>query len=69
MFRYLSADHWVDIFRTYYGPILKVFEMLNKEQRSALTKEIMELINNHNESGDDTMVVRSEYLEIVIVKK
>lgn len=69
MFRYLSADHWVDIFRTYYGPVLKVFEMLNKEQRSALTKEIMELINNHNESGDDTMVVRSEYLEIVIVKK
>ena len=28
MFRYRSADHWIDVFRTFYGPVLRTFEGL-----------------------------------------
>jgi hypothetical protein len=27
--RFLSADHWIEFFRTYYGPTLKAFAALD----------------------------------------
>ena len=29
MFRYRSAQHWIDVFKTYYGPLLKAFAALD----------------------------------------
>lgn len=67
-FRYRSDDHWIDIFRTYYGPVLKAFEALEPKQRKALTGDLKELIARFNTAQDGTMVVPAEYLEAVIVK-
>jgi ubiquinone/menaquinone biosynthesis C-methylase UbiE len=69
MFRYRSDDHWIDIFRTYYGPVLKAFETLDTEARAALTADLKALIARFNTAHDGTMVVPSEYLEAVIVKR
>ncbi len=69
MFRYRSDDHWIDIFRTYYGPVLKAFEALDTEARAALTADLKALIARFNTAHDGTMVVPSEYLEAVIVKR
>ena len=68
VFRYRSARHWLDVFRTYYGPLLKAFAALDQQAQTALTNELVELIGRFNRSGDATMVVPSTYLEIVIVK-
>jgi len=68
VFRYRSARHWLDVFRTYYGPLLKAFAALDQQGQSTLTNELVELIGRFNRSGDATMVVPSAYLEIVIVK-
>ncbi|MEM7208940.1 MAG: class I SAM-dependent methyltransferase [Pseudomonadota bacterium] len=65
-FRYQSAEHWLDIFRTFYGPVLKAFEAVGAEKGDALAAEIMELIVRFNVSGDATMVVPSDYLEVII---
>lgn len=68
-FRYLSADHWLDVFRTYYGPTHKAFGALASEQQEALAADIRELIAELNVARDGTMNVPSSYLEIVISKK
>jgi ubiquinone/menaquinone biosynthesis C-methylase UbiE len=68
-FRYRSAQHFLDVFRTYYGPMLKAFEALDEAGRKALARDIINLVGRCNRSGDQTMVVPSEYLEIVITKR
>ena len=69
VFRYRSAQHFLDVFREYYGPMLKAFEALNASDRKALARDIIELIGRFNRSGDASMVVPSEYLEVVVTKK
>jgi ubiquinone/menaquinone biosynthesis C-methylase UbiE len=69
VFRYLSTQHWLDVFRTYYGPMLKAFGALEAPKQAALAKDLLELAKEHNRSGDDTMVAPSEYLEIVITRR
>jgi ubiquinone/menaquinone biosynthesis C-methylase UbiE len=67
-FRYHSADHWLDIFTTYYGPMFKAFEALDKITGAALRNDITQLIGQFNRATDGTMVVPSDYLEIVITR-
>ena len=69
VFRYRSAQHFLEIFRTYYGPMLKAFEALEGGSRKALARDIIDLVGRFNTSGDQTMVVPSEYLEFVITKR
>ena len=66
VFRYRSPEHWLDVFRNYYGPLLKAFAALPPAQQSALEDDIKVLINRFNRSGDSSMVVPSEYLEVVV---
>jgi ubiquinone/menaquinone biosynthesis C-methylase UbiE len=69
IFRYRSAQHFLEIFRTYYGPMLKAFEAIERVSRKALARDIIDLVGRFNTSGDQTMVVPSEYLEVVITKR
>ena len=68
-FRYRSAQHFLEIFRTYYGPVLKAFEALDTAGRKALARDLTDLVGRLNTSGAETMVVPSEYLEVVITKR
>ena len=68
-FRYRSPDHWLEVFKTYYGPVLKAFAALAPAAQSALESDIRTLIGQFNRSGDATMVVPSEYLEIVVTRR
>ena len=69
VFRYRSPEHWLEIFKTYYGPMLKAFAALEPAAQSALANDMKALVGRFNRSGDETMVVPSEYLQIVIVRK
>lgn len=66
VFRYRSPEHCLEVFKTFYGPVLKTFAALQPEAQEALRKDLLGLIAEFNHSGDDTMVVPSEYLEVVI---
>jgi ubiquinone/menaquinone biosynthesis C-methylase UbiE len=68
-FRYRSPEHWLEIFRTYYGPVLKAFAALDPARQEGLAHDLLALITQFNRSGDATMVVPSEYLEIVITRR
>jgi SAM-dependent methyltransferase len=69
VFRFLSADHWIEFFRTYYGPTLKAFAALDDAGKEALANDIRALENRYNRSGDGTMLIPSEYLEVVITRR
>jgi SAM-dependent methyltransferase len=67
--RYRSPEHWLDVFKTYYGPLLKAFSTLPAEGQTQLQDDLLSLIARFNRAHDGTMVVPSEYLEVVIVRK
>jgi hypothetical protein len=68
-FRYLSAEHFIEHFRSYYGPVHKAFESLDSEEREALESDLRELIDYWNISGDETAILPSDYLEVVAVRR
>ncbi len=68
-FRYKSAEHFLEVFKTYYGPVLKAFAALDAAAQQDLHNDLYALIVRMNKSGDATMVVPSEYLEVVITRK
>jgi len=68
-FRYRSPEHFLDVFKSYYGPMLKAFAALDTANQQRLRDDILALIATMNRASDGTMIVPSEYLEIVIVKR
>jgi len=68
-FRYRSAAHWLEVFRTYYGPTYKAFAALDAAGQQSLAAEITALLERLNTGGAASLVVPSEYLEIVVVKR
>jgi ubiquinone/menaquinone biosynthesis C-methylase UbiE len=69
VFRYKSPAHWIEIFRTYYGPVVKAFAAVDPQAREALEAELYALLDKFNVAKDGTLVVPSEYLEVVITKR
>ena len=67
--RYPSAESFVEYFRDYYGPTLKAFESLDEGGREALARDLEALLAQWNTSGDETLVVPSEYLEVVALRR
>lgn len=68
VFRYRSAAHWLEVFRSYYGPILKAFEALDAKGQAALERDLTELLKGSNRGGPGALVVPGDYLEVVITK-
>jgi len=68
-FRYRSPAHFIEVFRTYYGPMNKAFAALEGERQAAFLGDLMALIERCNRSGDRTLVLPSEYLEVVVERK
>jgi hypothetical protein len=68
MFRYRSTDHWLQVFRDYYGPTHKAFAALDAEKQARLAADITALLQKLNVGGSDSLVVPGEYLEAVVIK-
>ena len=68
-FRYLSAEHFIQIFRDFYGPTHKAFGALDEAKQKALAAEITALLEKTNVAGKDSLVAPAEYLETVITRK
>jgi SAM-dependent methyltransferase len=66
--RYRSADHWLEVFRTYYGPVNRAFAALDATKAAALEADIRELLGRMNRAGAESLIVPSEYLEAVVTR-
>jgi len=69
VFRYRSPQHWLETFRTYYGPMSKAFGAAGASKEEALAADLIQLVEKFNTTTDRAMVVPSEYLEAVIVTR
>lgn len=68
-FRYRSPEHWIEVFRTKYGPVLKAYDALDAAGKASLAADLEALIARFNRATDGTMVAPAVYLEAVIVKR
>jgi len=69
LFRYRSAEHMLEVFRSYYGPILKAFAALDTQGQQALAHDFLGLMDQFNRGGDTGLVIPSDYLEVVITRR
>jgi len=68
-FRYRSAAHFIEVFRLWYGPIHKAFAALPPDKAADLDRDLTELLDSLNRAGPNSLVVPSEYLEVVITRR
>ena len=68
LFRYRDNAHWIDVFRTWFGPIVLLLAKLDDERSSEFLRELDNTLTRFNVSGDDTIMISADYLEVVIVK-
>ena len=69
VFRYRSPEAYLEYSRRYYGPTMKTFEAVGEAGRAALEADLLDLIARFNRANDGSMIVPSEYLETVIVRR
>ena len=69
LFRFRSSAHWIEVFSQYFGPIIRTRAALDDERRKDFLAELDSTLNHFNKSGDDTLVVSADYLEVVMTRK
>jgi ubiquinone/menaquinone biosynthesis C-methylase UbiE len=67
-FRYRSPEHFVEVFRTFYGPTHKAFAALGLAGQEALETDLLALLREADTGGAAGLVVQAEYLETVITR-
>jgi SAM-dependent methyltransferase len=67
-FRYRSPEHWVEVFRTFYGPTHTAFLALDADGQAALEADLLALLRSQDVGGGDGLLVPGEYLETVITR-
>ena len=67
-FRYRSPEHWVEVFRTFYGPVHKAFAGLDAAGQAALENDLLTLLRDADRGGGSGLVVPAEYLETIIMR-
>ena len=68
VFRYRTTAQWLHVFRICYGPMLKAFAALQPDDRIMMERDLLALADSFYRSGDSTMVVPSEYLEVIVTR-
>jgi SAM-dependent methyltransferase len=67
-FRYKSSAHWLEVFKSFYGPVNRAFAALDAGKQAELEAEVIGLLDSTNRGGTETLIVPSEYLEVVVTK-
>jgi hypothetical protein len=68
-FRYRSPAHWMEVFRTFYGPVNRAFLALDPPRQGELEGDILDLLSRFDRGGPAGLVVPSEYLEVVVTRR
>jgi ubiquinone/menaquinone biosynthesis C-methylase UbiE len=67
-FRYRSAEHWIEVFRAYYGPTHKAFAALDEAGRKSLQLALVDLLGRWSRCSGAGLCVPSDYLEVVVTR-
>lgn len=64
-----SVDHWIALFRAYYGPINRAFAAQDTAGQAALAADVGDLLRRYNRTTDSTLVVPAAYLEVIATRR
>jgi hypothetical protein len=64
-----SEERWLEGRRKFAGPARKAMAALDAAQRHALEADLLALVRRFNRAQDGTVVIPSEYLEVVAVRR
>ncbi len=65
-FRYASAAHWIDVFRSWYGPVHKAFAALDEDRGAELSRAREALLGRFDRGDGRGLVVDGEYVEAIV---
>jgi hypothetical protein len=68
IWRFTSPEHYLDVFRSYYGPTFKAFQALDDAGQQALADDLREALGRYARPVDGTLLVPAEYLEVVAIR-
>jgi SAM-dependent methyltransferase len=66
--RFASADHWLEVFKTYFGPTMLAFERVGTDGEAALEEDLRALLQRYNRAGDRALVLEADYLQMVATR-
>ena len=67
-FRFRSFDHWLEFFRTYFGPMKTAFDRVGPDGEEAFIADLRELVARFDRGGERGMIVDADYLEVVATR-
>lgn len=65
----LAACLWLEVFRSFYGPMVKAFGALDSAEQESLAADMIALAERFNRVTDGSLVAPSEYAEVVIKRR
>jgi len=68
VWRFASPEQYLDLFRSYYGPIVKAFEVLDEPGQRALANDLRQAMERFARPAGSTFLVPADYLEVVAIK-
>jgi ubiquinone/menaquinone biosynthesis C-methylase UbiE len=63
-----SADHYIEFFRSYFGPTQMAYERVGPEGEQALTDDLRSFLEDANKAGERAMVLEGDYLEVIATR-
>jgi len=63
-----SADHFLEFFRTYFGPIKVAFERVGPDGEAALEADLRSYLEESSIGDERALVVEPEYLRVVATR-
>jgi SAM-dependent methyltransferase len=67
VFRFRSPTEFVEIFRSYYGPVRKAFDALDEKGRDRLAIALAALADRHDREPGSSIALPAEYVEAIAV--
>jgi SAM-dependent methyltransferase len=60
-----SAEHYIEFFRDFFGPIKTAFETVGPEGEQELTGDLERVLEDLSSGGQRALVVEPEYLQVI----
>lgn len=67
--RYRSVDEWADVTTGSLGPVVDILRQVDSETQSAFITELRDLVVRNNRSSGPDVLLESEYLEAVMIRR
>jgi ubiquinone/menaquinone biosynthesis C-methylase UbiE len=65
--RHYTPESWVEFMKKYFGPTIRAHQSAG-ERAPELTAAMVDLARKHNRSGDATLLMDADYIEVIAVK-